>query len=410
MQLRKVFQFSLRTILVIMILAAIGPYWLGQPYYEHVREAAAKERLEELGWQVVAEEVPISLAQRFQARFHSVDTLSRVSHLRVHEGELTSETMELVLGLKHLSRLDLSGSSLTAKQCFRLLDLPELHVLDCHHTPVDYETLLTMRRRKPTLCHLAHRRAVAELHAMGIRPHTYSNERRAHNVWMDRTHFAGSDSTLVQAVRYFGRPLALVSITNMNLDDPLLDALRDVRADFQFGLNFTPKTTSGREVLGRSDFERMNRRVRKLSLVDLEFEHVFPLADSSLTELNLSGVGPNVLATFAASTISVFGISDLEGVDFDEGVFPSTIKALYMNSCKPTELDVSHCTQLRTIRLSGNWEAEYLLKLLDAPELQRVDYRFESSRPPAEVESRFRERGVGLDSRPVFRRLLTPPG
>lgn len=402
-------------------LSALLVVWIAVPIYEKKNEVENLAELVKLvdeanspltgmigGSFSVNESIPEALRASTRYRFHRDETISRVTWIRVQKKTLTPEIIERLLKFRFLQGISLDGTDLTDEQCREFGQLPNLHVIDCSNTPVSYDTLLEMRRRNPRLCHLAHRRALAELSTVCAWPHADDNSPVPDDISIAITPITRRERIL-PGFKYVGRPIHSAYVSLYDLDDlrsPFWQQFADARSDFHFDFQLRvspPYGDPGSEFveLSHDDFLRLSdERVGSIELSNLETTDVFDLDRSaSYSALVFSTVGPKLIKTFATAHVKDLTYASISNLSDDW--IPVSVERLHIDSCgSSSELDLSRCKNLRTLRINGRWSVEQLTGLLELPSLKEVVFRF-SEKTSKNLVALFKRKGVNLVLEPV---------
>jgi Leucine-rich repeat (LRR) protein len=154
---RRWLQFSLRTVLTLTSLAAIGLGWVAYERQKGQKEREAVEAIQGLGGYVIEGEIqefPPALVRRFLRNdtcFRLVDfydtrisdddlrhfrAMRKVYGLKLMKTKITDAGLEHLAGLTELEYLDLQHTLVSHLGLKRLADLKALRTLDLSHTSV----------------------------------------------------------------------------------------------------------------------------------------------------------------------------------------------------------------------------------------------------------------------------------
>jgi len=170
MPLKRLFQIRLRTVLVLMLIVALGALWYGRHWREEHRRHAAVEYLTKRGAVVRimpslrGTEVEVSFdgevmevsnnsppPQLTLEDFEQLRLVPRLTALSIQGVMLTSETMAGIATVDNLERLDISHSHLDDKGLQALDALTNLRELNLEATQVTDEGVTRLTTALPNL-------------------------------------------------------------------------------------------------------------------------------------------------------------------------------------------------------------------------------------------------------------------
>ncbi|MFC1596696.1 leucine-rich repeat domain-containing protein [Planctomycetota bacterium] len=142
---RRRFQYSLRTLLVVMLLVSIGMSWLAVRRHRVRRQREAVEAIKELGGRVQSEEgtqVPPWLRELLGDDFFFL----KVHTIDLNATPVTGARLEHLKGLKYLRMLDLNGTQVTDAGLEHLKGMTSLQELNLNGTQVTDAGLEHLKR------------------------------------------------------------------------------------------------------------------------------------------------------------------------------------------------------------------------------------------------------------------------
>lgn len=130
------YQFSLRTLLLVVLMAGVGFGLVGRKFQQARQQRRAVDELEKLGARVVYTDVEAKwldqwLCRLFGKNYGSVDYLALFSTSQVTDGDLVH-----LKGLKNLHRLMLHSTRITDAGLLHLKGLTNLRFLDLYDNQV----------------------------------------------------------------------------------------------------------------------------------------------------------------------------------------------------------------------------------------------------------------------------------
>ena len=370
------FRFRIRTLMLITLVAALFAYWVFMPLLEFRREQELVRQLTELTFPDRKNPIWAGLdtPSEYQNSIHQklIDPkkLERVIYLSLSHGNITDDAISIVKKLKHLRHLEVNFTSLTNSQCESLASCPRLKVIDCAGTPVRFETLIRMKRKNPNFCHLAHRRALAEMRHVGADVANWHE--KGLTVFMRRS---SVDSKMCEAIRFIGRPIDTISLGTLHLNRQTLDQLRRARSDFQLELSID-KFSYRSAILDKSMFEVLTGpRIRNLHVSVMRFsDECHHHSESELKTIQLNNCSLRRL---------------------DDSIIPESLERLMIVSTTIEEIDLSHCKHLEYLWINDDWEIDRFRNVLALPQLEKIEWHGEQPLP-AEVRELCEEHGVTL--------------
>lgn len=365
------FRFKLRTLMLLTFVAALLVFWFGQPLYERTREKRAIARLGEMGVPVSA--YKNSFRHTFARRFFSKDTFLRVTKVKVPRGKFTPAVFSELKSFRYLAELDVTNSSMTNEQCLEIAKVTELRILDCAGTPISYATLQEVRRRKPGVCMLDHRRALSELRRRGYRLSTiYDYARRDTGaIRFEKGSAAWAEEAIdvIEAFRHVRRPIGQVRIDLDDLSAPQTDALLQSRNDFHIWLTVREIPDKTR-ILSETDLQRIaTSRVRWLELCNVDIEPGAQMPELSLEFLHIAKGSERAIRMLTKTQVESLLLETKQFDQYDAKCIPSSVKKLALRNSLVKPLDLSHCKSLELCTFWGaDWRGDDVV-LLTLPEL-----------------------------------------
>jgi hypothetical protein len=167
---RRWFQYSLRSLLVVVTLCAFLSSWLAVKLRQAKRERAAAAALEELGGEVLwskpsgpiwlrnllgddlfshVETVDLTGTKITDAGLENLKSLSQLQSLVLWATKVTDSGLESVKGSSHLKQLILMGTDITDNGLESIRDLGQLERLELSGTHVTAEGIMRLKSALP---------------------------------------------------------------------------------------------------------------------------------------------------------------------------------------------------------------------------------------------------------------------
>ena len=154
------FQFSLRSLILVMLLACIGMSWVGVKMQKARRQKEAVEEIKKLGGEVryYYHGKIINWAQPSNPMWLRTvfgdDCFANVDHVGLGNTNVTDEGVEHLKGLNQLETLWLNNTQVTDAGLERLKGLAQLQWLSLNSTKVTDEGVKKLRQALPN-CQIA---------------------------------------------------------------------------------------------------------------------------------------------------------------------------------------------------------------------------------------------------------------
>jgi hypothetical protein len=161
MRLRRLTRFRLRTLLVVTAVVAVLAGSLRRAVDQYHGEQETLRQLSDFRFPVTAKTrrpwwLPEGIDSRFARVFDRVVDLSISGQtmdwdrgLSLDTRNFDDEQMRLVARLRHVERLDVSSTLVSAESIDELVAMRSLKALDISHTQIEYAGISEFRRRRP---------------------------------------------------------------------------------------------------------------------------------------------------------------------------------------------------------------------------------------------------------------------